>query len=330
MEHTKHKLTAIDFFLLLGILIALITTFVSGISLLWKGLERLIPDVTAGYYSISSGVQNALAFFIVGVIVLYVLEIIQKNRIVKDKSRLAIPLRKWMLLSVLFILGLVILGDLIAVIRYFLSGEITTRFIAKVLSLFMLSSIVFIYYFHVLTWDTQWSRNSRRAFSWLGLAVAVLILIFGFYLIGSPKMQRNIRIDQERENTVQSLNYSVINYWQRLGVMPATLEDLSTLPDSFPYGNNYRQDMSTYRYELRDAKTRTYAVCSTFNVSSDTIDLYMDPARGGIAMDVASPEYSGVDGKMGMILNWRHPAGDHCFVRTIDTRIYPVNRDINN
>lgn len=330
MEHTKHKLTAIDFFLLLGILIALITTFVSGISLLWKGLERLIPDVTATYYSISSDVQNALAFFIVGVIVLYTLEIIQKNRIKKDKTRLTIPLRKWMLLSVLFILGLVILGDLIAVIRYFLSGEITTRFIAKVLSLFMLSSIVFIYYFHVLTWDTQWSRNSRRAFSWLGLVVSVLILVFGFYLIGSPKIQRNIRIDQERESTLQSLNYSVINYWQRLGVMPTTFEELSTLPDNFLYGDNYRQDMSTYKYELRDAKNRTYALCSTFNTSSDTIDLYMDPARGGMVTNVAVPEYSGVDGKPSMVTNWRHPAGDYCFVQTIDIRIYPVNKNINN
>ncbi len=327
MKHTKHGLTAIDFFLLLGILISLITTFVSGVSLLWKGLERLIPDVTATYYSMSSGVQNALAFFIVGVIVLYVLEIIQKKRIAKDASRLAIPLRKWMLLSVLFILGLVILGDLIAVIRYFLSGELTTRFIAKVLSLFMLSSIVFIYYFHVLTWDTKWSQNSRRAFSWLGLVVSILIIVFGFYLIGSPKMQRNIRIDQERENTLQSLNYSVINYWQQFGTMPATLEDLSALPDGFLYGGNYRIDMSTYRYELRDTKNRTYALCSTFNVSSDTMDLYMDPARGGIAMDTSSPEYSGIDGKMGMTTNWRHPAGDHCFIRTIDPRIYPVNKD---
>ena len=49
-------------------------------------------------------------------------------------------------------------------LKYFLSGEITTRFISKVLALFGFSAMVFIYYFHVLTWDNVWSYHSRRNF----------------------------------------------------------------------------------------------------------------------------------------------------------------------
>lgn len=325
-QHSKVHLKATDFFLLLGILVALITSFVSAVSLVFKGLDRIMPDTTTGYFSITNSVQNPLAFFIVGIIVLYVLEFINKKRINKNKNYLLIPLRKWMLLSVLFILGLVILGDLITLIKYFLSGEVTTRFIAKVLALFGFSSMVFIYYFHVLTWDNIWSRHSRRAFSYLGIVVSILIIIFGFYLIGSPKTQRLIRIDQERESMVQSINNEVINYWQTIGEMPKNMADLDKLPN---YGDNKRQDLSIYTYKLTNISKKTYEICTTFNLSTDVINSYMDSSSD--VYRTMKPALVAVDMGIDNInnQNWDHPAGDYCFKRNIDPKFYPINKREN-
>lgn len=323
-NNSKIHLKAPDFFLLLGILVALITSFVSAVSLVFKGLDRIMPDTTNGYFSITNSIQNPLAFFIIGIIVLYILEYINKKRIEKDMTHLLVPLRKWMLLSVLFILGLVILGDLITLIKYFLSGEITTRFIAKVLALFGFSAMVFIYYFHVLTWDNIWSRHSRRAFSYLGIVVAILIIVFGFYLIGSPKTQRLIRIDQERERVVQDLNNKVINYWQTIGQMPKNMADLDKLPN---YGDNRRQDLSIYNYKLTDSNKRNYEICTTFNLSTDVINSYMDNANDiyrnekSFAIGVGTDIAINTDNQ-----NWDHSAGGFCFKRNIDPKFYPVNK----
>lgn len=328
-NNPKAHLKAIDFFLLLGILISLISTFVSCISLLFKGFDRIMPDTINGYLSINNSVQNSLAFFIVSVIVLYILEFINKKRINKNKEYLLIPLRKWMLLSVLFILGLVILGDLVTLLKYFLSGEITTRFISKVLALFGFSAMVFIYYFHVLTWDNIWSYHSRKAFSYLGILVSILVIIFGFYLIGSPKTQRLIRIDQQRENIIQTINYNVINYWQTTGEMPKTMADL----DKFPGNDNYSlpdQDLSIYTYKLTDLKKRNYELCTTFNLSTDVIKNYMDQSR---IYYKSSPAYYGsTDIAISPDVNnlsWDHPSGQYCFKRNIDPKFYPVYKKDN-
>ncbi len=328
-NNPKAHLKAIDFFLLLGILISLISTFVSCISLLFKGFDRIMPDTINGYLSINNSVQNSLAFFIVSVIVLYILEFINKKRINKNKEYLLIPLRKWMLLSVLFILGLVILGDLVTLLKYFLSGEITTRFISKVLALFGFSAMVFIYYFHVLTWDNIWSYHSRRAFSYLGILVAILVVIFGFYLIGSPKTQRLIRIDQQRETTIQTINYNVINYWQTTGEMPKTMADLDKFPgnDSYSFSD---QDLSLYTYKLTDLKKRNYELCTTFNLSTDVIKSYMD--QSGYTYKSSPVYYGATDIAISSDANnlsWDHPAGQYCFKRNIDPKFYPVYKKDN-
>lgn len=313
----KHNLSASIFFLLLGRIISLIVAFVSAASILFQGINRLIPDASGNYYNMSTSLQNAIAFFIVSIIVLCVLEVIDKKSINKNNELLSLPLRKWLLISVLFILGLVILGDLIAIIRYFLSGEITNRFISKVLSLLMLSSIVFIYYYHVLTWDTAWSKKSRKVFSIIGIVISVLILIFGFYLTGSPKTQRNIRIDQERENMLQSINYSISDYWQRYGTMPATLNDLNKISSIFTDSNN-PVDSSVYTYKIIDIKNQKYELCSVFNFSTETIKKYMSPTNYVYetrpSIDFENPN------------NWTHDAGNFCFTKKVDTVIYPYQK----
>ena len=333
MENHNNKpkvhLKAIDFFLLLGILISLISTFVSCISLLFKSFDRIMPDELGGYLSLSSGIQNSLAFFVVSVIVLYVLEYINKKRINKNKEYLLIPLRKWMLLSVLFILGLVILGDLITLLKYFLSGEITTRFISKVLALFGFSAMVFIYYFHVLTWDNIWSYHSRRAFSYLGIVVSILVVVFGFYLIGSPKTQRLIRLDEQTKNTIQNMNYNVINYWQTTGEMPKTMADLNKLSNNDNY-SSVSQDLSIYTYKLTDLKKRNYELCATFNLSTDVIKSYMD--QSGYSYEKSPVYYGATDVAISPDANnlsWDHPSGQYCFKRNIDIKFYPIIKKDN-
>ena len=55
-------------------------------------------------------------------------------------------IKKWVVYIILFLSAIVIMVDLVALIRYFVSGEITARFILKVVVVLITASIVGKYY----------------------------------------------------------------------------------------------------------------------------------------------------------------------------------------
>ncbi len=60
-----------------------------------------------------------------------------------DKSKS--PLRRWLTSLTLFVAANVILGDAITVVYYFVEGDLTVRFLLKVLVLFVATGALFIY-----------------------------------------------------------------------------------------------------------------------------------------------------------------------------------------
>jgi len=55
-------------------------------------------------------------------------------------------IRKWLVYFTLFVAALVGIGDLISLIFNLLGGELTIRFLLKVLSVFFVSGSIFTYY----------------------------------------------------------------------------------------------------------------------------------------------------------------------------------------
>jgi hypothetical protein len=65
-------------------------------------------------------------------------------------EKLESGVRKWLTYIALLISASVVIGDLIAVVDYFLRGEITTTFLLKVLTVFVIAGGVFLYYLQPL------------------------------------------------------------------------------------------------------------------------------------------------------------------------------------
>ena len=140
-------------------LLAIITLYVSAggfIALLFQYINILFPDQLNSYdsYRISSA-YSTIRWAIASLIILFPAYIgvswfLQKEYVNNPLKR-ELRVRRWLIYFTLFAAGLIIMGDLVSLIYWFLSGELTARFILKIATVLIVAGVVFGYYL----WDTR-------------------------------------------------------------------------------------------------------------------------------------------------------------------------------
>jgi hypothetical protein len=264
------------------------------------------------------------------------------NRIsrISELSKIEHIIKKWMVYLIIFLSGIVIIVDLIVLVRYFVSGEITNRFIYKILTTLVTALIVGKYFFISEFWP-----ESKKLFNKINIKklnkiinptaaviLVILAVIFSFMIMGSPMKQRMLRLDDKRVQDLQSIQWQVINYWQQKEKLPVKLTDLSNPISgySLPVDPEFEKG-KVYEYNLKDAKNLTFELCGTFSAEMPKgWQEYQNYYKGGIAPMAATdiavsdvttsaiyPNPSGVND------SWDHKTGRTCFERTIDKDLYP-------
>lgn len=312
------KTTAKDFFVYLAGFVTLYVSAVSLISLLFMIINKALPDaLESGYYysgdMYTSGMRMAIAALIIVfpiylVIASYVNKYLRQNPDKKDLS-----VRKWLTYLTLFVTGAAVIVDLVILVNTFLGGEITTRFVLKVLSVIVVSGAVFVYYFYDLkkTFDANMPQRT-------GLIVTVAsVLVFGTLIggliyIGSPMKARNLKFDTMRINDLTSIQWQIIRYWQQKGIMPVQITDIEDSIVGYVVPKGPEGDEYTY---VKTGAT-SFKLCATFALSS-TESMGSNPLRSYDTMPVKND-------------TWDHGAGQVCFDRTIDPQLYPVYSNQNN
>ncbi len=295
------KTTAKDFFINLGAIVALYTSVVSLLNLLFTIINTAYPQINSGYNlfgssSISWPVATMIVFFPIFLLLMWLLE--KDYRIFPEKQSSGI--HRWLTYITLFIAGLAIAIDLITVLYYFLDGqELTTGFILKVVVLLVVSSGIFSYYLSdVLGKLTAKSRNIYRVIS----GVAVLgSIILGFAILGSPSTQRMYKYDGEKVNDLMNISYGVESFYRDKGVVPQSLAEIES--NTYFYGSTKDpQTQNPYKYEKTGKST--YNLCAEFNKASPEVnkpDMYAHPIG---------------------YKTWVHEAGQYCFEETINPNLY--------
>ena len=300
---TQTKISAKDLFINLGAIVSLYTVVVSLVNLLFTAINTAYPKIERGYgifgsQSISWPVATIIIFFPIFIFLMWMLE--RDYRINPEKQ--ATGIHKWLSYITLFLAGLLLAGDLITVIFYFIDGqELTTGFLLKALVLLVLAALIFSYYLYdIMGKLTAKLRNIYRIISFL---IIVLSIVWGFAVLGSPYTQRLYKYDEQKVNDLMQLNSEIMNYYSTQGMLPKTLSDIAT--------NYYLplNDIQTGKsYEYRKTGEVTYEVCAEFNKPSPG-----DTPKGGDTI-VKVPRYGD--------LLWVHPAGEYCFLQTINPNIY--------
>lgn len=298
MEHTHThdsvQTTARDFFTYLAFLITLIWLVVALINFAFGTVDLLIPDAVNsqhGFFS-SDILTNAMAsLIIVTPFFFFIGSRINKDLSLNPKKK-SMWVRKWLLYALLFLAFIVALTDLVIIVRAFLMGELTLRFIFKALSVLVISGAVFSYFLFELRRDVA-KKTSIPRYSAVSFAVIVLVLTaIGFSVAGSPVLQREMRLDAERVEDLQRLTWQIESEAVKEGELLETLDAYT-----FEYsGQEEMQDPVTGEdYEYRVLDEDTYELCATFTHQSD-------PRFGRGIMDE----------------RWNHEAGQQCFERTVD------------
>ncbi len=303
-----------DFFLWVGAMITLYASLFAFVSLMFDYLNYVMPDQLNYYYSdpYSSSISYEMASLIVLLPTFLILIRIIRRSIEKDPSRGEVWVRRWVLFLTLFIAGAAVVGDLITLLMYFFSGDVTLRFLLKVLVILIVAGGAFLHFLADLR--GYWDRNPARArlMTWAVGAIALVSVIAGFYIVGTPWESRQYRFDNQKVEHLQMIQSQITYYWQAKQELPGSL---ATLNDPLT-GFQVPVDPETgVAYEYAPKTSNSFELCAVFNAQSRpySVGVRGYPFEPGYPASVAPGSSS----------TWEHGEGRACFTRTIDPEFYP-------
>ncbi len=304
----KPRTTPKDFFLWAGAMISLYWAAISFIFLIFNYIDYAFPNALS--YLPSNPYDNNIGFEMASIIVFLpiymLLSWLIRRDIAADHSRKDIWVRRWALILTLFVAGATMAGDLVALLAKFFSGdELTAAFLLKVLTLLLIAAIAFMHFIadYWGYWE-QYPSRRRSVCTGVGL-MAIVSIVIGFVMFGTPSAARQYRFDEQRVGDLQSIQSQITYYWQRKQSLPANLSDLNDALSNY----TVPADPETgAQYTYKRNSPLDFALCATF-------------ARESLGTYSNMPMAPGAYGSAGN--NWQHSAGETCFDRSIDPQLYP-------
>ena len=187
-------------------------------------LERM-----ALYYrqALSSSVASVVVAFPV---FLFAARLIMRD-VTADAAKLESPVRKWLTYLALLVAASVVIGDLITALSYTLRGDLTLRFVLKVLVVLVIAGGVFGFYLaSMMKRLAETQRKLVRPFLAVGVAAVVATFGMGFHELGTPAYQRSLRADRQRVQHLNRIANELARQWAAAkGESPSLPRDLTRL-----------------------------------------------------------------------------------------------------
>ncbi len=298
-----------DVFMHLLSMIALYISAGSLITLLFQYINIYFPDALQPVYY--SGVAGTIRWAMAALMIIFPIYLAVMNLLNQDYAaspeKKDLKIRKWLVYFTLFAAAIIISTDLVALVYNFLGGELTTRFLLKVLVVATVVGTVFAYYGMAL--KENLTKNRASLFFTGSVTVVALSVTGGFFTAGSPLNARLYRFDEQRVADLQALQYQVVEYWIQKQALPESLSDLKNDISGFKAPEDPETSLP-YEYAVTTTKASapSFTLCADFNLNSF--------GDGNVAKVPLTPYYEPY------LENWNHSEGRQCFDRTIDPERY--------
>jgi hypothetical protein len=257
--------------------------------LVFEAINRAFPDAAMRTYAvyIRQEVRWALSSLLVAFPVFVYMSAIIDRSVRQDPGKRRSNVRRWLMYLTIFAAASVLIGDFITLVYNVLGGELTTRFVLKVITIAAIAGAIFGYYLSDLRLeDTKPAVEARRATrpiaGFSGVAI-IAIVVAGLFMVGAPSEERARRLDEGRLTDLWGIEESTNTYFERHGRIPSSLDELSA-----EGGITIGRDPTGASYEYRVRGPEAYDLCATFQ---------RDSAEAG--------------GRQGSF--WSHEAGRRCF-----------------
>ncbi|HZX80888.1 MAG TPA: DUF5671 domain-containing protein, partial [Lysobacter sp.] len=266
-------------------------------SLLFDLINRTWPDPALNQYVFRS-TDGSIRWAMAALIIAFPVFVFVARRVARDVALHPIKrlsaIRRWLTYITLFLAAAVLIGDTTTLVYNALGGELTLRFVLKVLVVATIAGGVFGYYLRDLRREEGQGAGGRATGTWFLVAAGVAVvasLLAAIAVIGPPTRQRAQRFDERRVQGLQQVASEIERYAASERRLPA---DLDTLQRWSPGdGRRWNDPQSGRRFDYRALDARRYELCAVF----------------------ATPIADGDDAPP--FDDWRHPAGRHCFVRSV-------------
>jgi hypothetical protein len=304
------KTTAKDFFLYLGILIGLYVSSISFIVLLFQIINKYFSLPGDMMYGLEGSMRSSLSALIIFFPAFIYLTYIVGKDLKNFPEKKDMWVRRWLIFLTLFVSGLAIAVDLVTLVYRFLGAEdMTTRFVLKVLVVLVVAITIFKSCLSDLRRDPTIITKKMKISLYAVSTVVILAVIIGMMTIGSPAKQRAVRMDEQRISDLMNIQSQIVyTQWQNKGDIPETLDALKDPISNFMLPTDPETKQS---YEYKKITKNSFELCANFKSESK-------PEK------TKSMAYRyGVEGE-----NWQHGIGRTCFQRTIDDKLYPIQKGI--
>jgi hypothetical protein len=125
-------------------------------ALLFELINRSFPDLATPY---ANGNNRSIRWSVASIIIAFPVFVLLSAKIGRELKQQAIKrqsaVRRWLTYLTLFVAAIVLITDLITLVDNLLGGEITTRFVLKVIVAGLIAGVVFGYYLRDLRRDER-------------------------------------------------------------------------------------------------------------------------------------------------------------------------------
>ncbi|HEY3837055.1 MAG TPA: DUF5671 domain-containing protein [Bryobacteraceae bacterium] len=274
-------------------------------SMLFRLIDLWLPDPVGRETFVN--VRTAVTWQMASIVVAFPVFLLVTRTILREAQdrpeRLQSGVRKWLTYIALLLTAGGMICDLIWFVDYFLTGELTSRFVLKALTVMLICGAIFVYYLSSLRWDrdTNFSLARRRSLKFGVGATAAVVVAFalGLGVAGTPAAQRRVEADVRRTQDLQSVARAIHFWYEREkgsgAPLPASLTDLvgKGLQRSQTLDPETR---TTYEYRVRNGSA--YELCGVFVAAEEagrgyrSQFWYHGPGRNCFSLDAAKlPEW---------------------------------------
>lgn len=279
---------------------SLYALLVSTIVLFFTYIERLFPDPALQTYPGSdTAVASSIRWYIAAIIVSYPLFIwisrILLREMQEHSEKAASGIRRWLTYLTLFVAASTLVGDFITLVFYLLNGELSVRFILKVLTVLIFAGLAFTYYFYSLRVSPQQAKKigMNRIYGWVSAAIVVIAIVWGIKIAGSPATARDQQFDDRRvedlriiTSEVQNIVYGNKPHDQNPGKpVPQSLQEVAA--NATHQKINLQDPENGQPYEYTYVNAIHYKICATFTHQQQlTYDIFWNHPAGHSCYDI--------------------------------------------
>jgi len=253
-------------------LVSLIFTALSVGMISFGIIDKTVIDLINTNYGNPDGqLKFAISALLIATPIFYIISHLIYRGLRRGEINKESGIRRWLTYFIILVSTLIILGVFIGVINNFLAGELTGRFIWKAITVFIIASVVFSFYFYdIRRADPAVKNMAIRLFFFVSLAVVVAAFVAAWFFVESPQMARERRLDQLVVNNISSLESMVNTYYDRHQALPDSLEALQAEKDLYITPDLLVDPETKEAIVYNKLNERGFQFCATFRTDSLT------------------------------------------------------------